>query len=402
MKTGLIISEYNPFHNGHRHQIETFRKESGVSHVVTFMSGNFVQRGTPAIFDKYFRASLAVYGGCDLVLELPPQYAVSSAEFFAKGAILTQKKTHLADAISFGTESGELEDLMLIAETLRDRKEEVDFLIGKHMSSGELYPRAREKALSEILKKNLSDIFLPNNILALEYIRAIIENNVSLEMHTLKRTGLGYHDTFEDHETKDINPSATAIRKLINEEKGFKNHVPENLSHLMENYIKDHRLPSDEKLYDYFSYRLLTDPESILLLDDAGDGLGERILKSRDRLKDFRTTDEFASFIKTKRYAFTRIRRLMLQFAMFLDRTDYDILRKTSPKYVKILAFNDKGAEILKKASETSEIPIIHSLKSVDISITSIDQKASSLYSLIKDDYDRLSDYTHMFSPLKP
>ena len=196
MKITGIITEYNPFHNGHLYHLNTAKKVTNCHGIVCIMSGNFVQRGEPAIIDKWKRTEMALLNGVDLVIELPTFYAVSSAEFFAKGAVDILNNIGVVDNIFFGSECGDINLLYKIAEVLTKEPKEFKLKIKENLKSGVTYAKAREKTLIDILdNEDLNEILSnSNNILGIEYIKAIIKSNSSITPLTMKREGSKYND----------------------------------------------------------------------------------------------------------------------------------------------------------------------------------------------------------------
>ena len=218
MKTAAIIAEYNPFHKGHRYQIEETRKATGADYILVLMSGDFVQRGEPAIYNKYIRTRMALLGGADAVLELPVLYATSSAEFFAEGAVTLLDHMQMVDFLSFGSESGKLEDFLPLAELLNRKEATVLSTVNELLRQGLSYPKARSRAVSllfpEYSSADAAFFSSPNNILALEYCKTLKKLKSSIKPFTLLRKGSGYHDPFLP-EDSSVYPSASALRSLI-------------------------------------------------------------------------------------------------------------------------------------------------------------------------------------------
>lgn len=222
MKSLAIISEYNPCHKGHAYQIEKARELSGSDIIIALMSGNFVQRGIPAVFDKYTRAGLAVLSGADIVIELPTVYATSSAEGFAYYAVDILNRLNTVDYISFGMENDNLSIINEIAKILSDEPENYRILLKKYMSKGFSAPLSREYALSEYLSNTgfRNILGMPNNILALEYIKALHKTASAITPVPVKRIGNGYNDAI----ATTPYPSATSIRNMYknNDTEGIK------------------------------------------------------------------------------------------------------------------------------------------------------------------------------------
>lgn len=392
MKIVGIISEYNPFHKGHAYQIEKTKEDTGATHVVALMSGNFVQRGMPSIIDKYERAEMALLGGADLVLELPAVYALSSAEFFAEGAVRILNALNGINLLSFGSEEGELKDLYTLADFLTKEPDAYKDFLRQELDSGKSYATARNIALKKFLPEvDETIIQSPNNILGIEYLKALIKLNSKIEPYTLKRKGKGYHDLTL---TESHFASATALRKGILEEESIEEYIPIGVFTYLtrlkeENY--NFTIPEDFK--DLLLYRLLTDGAKLKNLPEASEGLDNRVMNHLHLLIE-KSLEEFTDSIKTKRYARTRISRLLFQFLLSFDTEDIETLRRSTPKAVKILALNEKGREILSSLRKDKEIDIIHNFDKKLDPFQSIDQKASHIYALKNKSYDPTRDYT--------
>lgn len=323
-----IICEYNPFHNGHKFHIEQTRKLFGATHIVAVMSGNFVQRGDLAIIDKYKRTETALKNGVDLVIELPVQYSLASAEQFAQGAVYLLDKLGCVNILSFGSECG---DIGLLKETAKAVKEyQQSDELKKTMDKGLTYPLALKKIIKEKYSEKLSDTLnYPNNTLAIEYINAIDKIGSSIEPVTLKRK-TALHDSEILENTNIV--SASQIRRLLFEKKDVSSFTPysdfSNIASLsnIENAVlsKLRTMNRDE----------IADVPNVLM------GLENRIY---DAAREATSLEELFELIKNKRYTLSRIRRIVL--SSFLGITKNDL--KIPPSYVKILGMNNKGKEIL-------------------------------------------------------
>lgn len=218
MKIIGIIAEYNPFHNGHAYQITTIRERTGADFVIVAMSGDFVQRGAPAILDKYARAQMALSCGADLVLELPALWATASAEHFAMAGVTLFEKMGLVDGICFGAETDNLPLLTAIADILADEPEAYRTLLASYLKTGAAFPKARASALADFVamhEMHLTDdlhevLSSPNNILAIEYLKALRRRHSSMTPYLIRREGSGYHDT-----ALAPTASATGIREAL-------------------------------------------------------------------------------------------------------------------------------------------------------------------------------------------
>ena len=333
MKIVSIICEYNPLHLGHKKQIGTIRSLYEDAAVVCLMSGNFVQRGAPAIIDKSIRARAALAAGADLVLELPAEYALSSAEGFAAGGVSILGG--FSDYLCFGAEDADPDALMATARALRSG----DFppLLRAALESGKSFPAARQQAL-EAMGLDASLLTSPNNILAVEYCKAILAQDCRMKPMPIHRGG-DYHDDRPD----DDNPSATALRKLMLSAQEWKRWVPEAAGPLFEN-APLHALEAGERAV-LSKLRTMSDAE-FEAIPYGSEGLWRKFMHAcRSRA----TVEEIIAATKSKRYTRTRIDRMVM--CAFLGLTAED-LRVPAP-YTRILAFNDTGRAVLKEARKS-------------------------------------------------
>ncbi|MFI3115200.1 MAG: nucleotidyltransferase family protein [Clostridia bacterium] len=342
MKNIAIICEYNPFHNGHKLQIDKILEKFGSdTNIICIMSGNFVQRGDFAIFDKHTRAKSAILGGANLILELPLPYAISSAEFFAKGAVYVLNQLNCIDYLCFGSECGDIDTLTDISNHILDPSffEKVQDCMQKGIS----YPNALDEVLNKINVKFSEIIKNPNNTLGIEYIKALNLSKSTIKPITITREKTGYHSDFE---ISDIS-SASYIRK----------NIESDIFHLMpEKSANNIKLASKFSIYNVensiLSHLKRKDSEFFKSIRDCNEGLENKIVSS---LKKVTSLDELYTEIKSKRYTNSRIHRIILNSYLEISKKHTD----TSPKYTKVLAFDDKGRQILKKLKDCSEFAII-------------------------------------------
>lgn len=349
MYVSSLICEYNPFHNGHKFMLDKM-KNNGASHIVACMSGNFMQRGDFAIFDKYSRTRMALMNGADLVIEIPVGFACSGAERFAYGGVYILNAIGCIDEICFGSESGNIDTLKDVCNALTNS--EISEKTKKILKTGITFAAAREKAVCDIFGNKISDILSkPNNILAVEYIKALKKINSNIIPSTITRTGVS-HDS---NKPCDSIASASFIRDLIYTKNNiFFKYIPNNLHNI---YIKQIETLSEydrmKKLSDAFIYKLRTMLiDDFAKLPDISEGLENRIYSS---VQTETNIDDILSSIKCKRYTLARIRRCLLY--AFLGITKKDLLE--NPPYIKILGFNEKGREILRIMRKTAKLPVI-------------------------------------------
>ncbi len=357
MNLAAIISEYNPFHNGHKYHIEKTR-ELGATHVVAVMSPNFVQRGECAIFDKFTRANIAVQNGVDLVIELPSVYSLSCAETFALGAIKILNSIGCVDFLSFGSEIGDL--MPLKKASMLEETQEVKTLIKLKLQSGISFPKARFEALKEVYSNKVVQILeKPNNLLAVEYLKAMRKTKSDFNATTIKRKGA-------EHDGKTLSEnfaSASYIREsLFHSNIISQNFVPCNaFEKYMEEICKKNapiQLKNAEKVIIY-KLRSMNN-EEICKLPDVSEGLENRILSAAS---DCTSLEDLIEQIKNKRYTMARVKRIIC--CAFNDISLE--MQKKSPPYIRVLAFNNKGREILKKMNETATLPFSTSLSKLSI-----------------------------------
>lgn len=353
MKITGIICEYNPFHNGHLYHIKKTR-ENGATHIVAVMSGNYVQRGDTAVMDKFERAKLAVKGGADLVIEIPTVYSLSSAEFYAKGAVYILDSLGCVDEISFGSEAGSISDLKKAAEIADECSGTPE--LEEYLKSGMSYPNAVNTTIysryGKKLSNRISDILAsPNNVLAVEYLKALRHLNSSITPFTIQRKSAA-HDSMT---VLDGISSASYIRKCMTDKNDFSGLVPEYVSQAYLNSCSNGKTADILNLERIIIYKLRTSlPEDLREIPDVGQGLEYRILSAADK----NNLDEILMSIKTKRYTMARIKRILLNMLIDVKKSDLETL----PPYGRILAVTERGRDILSKANETRKIPFATSL----------------------------------------
>lgn len=395
MRAAFVICEYNPFHLGHAHHIKTLKTQCRPDVVVGIMSGNFLQRGTPALLSKFQRAQIALAGGVDLVLEMPLIYATSSAEFFARGGVCIASSFGEGHLLSFGSESGSLEEIITAARLLLENKDSLDPLIRAQLKKGHRYPRAREDAFVQLFGNDLAHGLLdqPNNILALEYAKEHQRRSSPLTLHTIPRQGMGYHEEGED---PTLLPSATALRSALAQGNldALRSGMPEKAFARFQKALNERQRPKGDPLKDLLAMTLAYHPESLLTLAEARDGLGERMLMARGILR-CGTLKDYQAAVATKRYPNTRIQRLILHACLGLASLDYEIERQRDPRYSLILGLNEKGAAFLAHTRGKRSLPIVQSVKDFPREWTAPDVRASECYHALDAAYDPLADFTH-------
>lgn len=349
MQYAGIICEYNPFHSGHAAHIEKTRALLGEdTGVICVMSGNFVQRGEPAIMEKHARAKAAIEGGADLVIELPSIWSVATAERFSLAGVHLLSSMGLPITLSFGSECGDIETLNKVVLCLSS--EEADELIVKKLKSGVSYAAARQLAASELLGDDAEILRKPNNILGIEYLKAIRKLNA---IHLTPMT-FGRVSTEHDGAEMDGLAPASAIRNMILNGEDASRFMPEECEKIYYREAKLGRAPIDYAAFQQFAlFRLRTMPEEFYkLLPDTSEGLWNRLMDAGKTAQSYPAILEAA---KTKRYAMSRIRRMVL-CALLGITSD---MQQGLPPYIRPLAFNKRGRAILHDIKETATLPII-------------------------------------------
>lgn len=366
MKTAGIITEYNPFHNGHKYHIEETRRITGADYVIAVMSGDFCQRGIPAVTDKYLRAKMALLNGADLVLELPVRFSTASAEFFAYGSVAILTKLGVVDALCFGSECSDISLLSEIAEVLSEEPDDYKVILKEALKNGLSFPAARELAFVSLPdfsrhKEMLSDVFSsPNNILGIEYLKALKRQKSSITPCTLLRRGAGYHDL----DAQEGFFSASGIRSLLESHtvtsaEDF--HIPDSVFTLMkESYgISLPVFPDD--FSTLLHYRLLLESaDGFASYQDSSDALSDKIRKN---LPLFRSFSVFADLLKSKEVTHARLYRLLLHILLNLKEDDLHLyMEKDAIDYVRILGFRKSAAPLLSEIKKRSALTLLGKL----------------------------------------
>lgn len=363
MKTVGIIAEYNPFHNGHVYQIRRAKELTGADLCIVVMSGDFVQRGAPAVMDKRLRARIALINGADLVLELPVSYALSSAEYFAGGAVALLGKLGVVDYLCFGSECGDIDLLMTFARQLLHEDKLFKQTLDRNLRSGHSYPQSRNAAIEASaphLTAHINILSSPNNILGIEYCKALLKRDSAIRPCTIRRAGGSYHD-------KSLYAdccSALALREALkcsDTLNGILNQVPACSHALMEEqYLKTYPVFSDD-LSLLMHYRLLSEPSGdFTRYFDIDRELSDRIIKLLPQYRDF---PSFCDLLKTKNRTYTRIARCLLHILLQLCRNDLTrYLAEDLIFYARILGFRESAGPLLNAIKQQTAVPLLSKL----------------------------------------
>ncbi|XEC97065.1 nucleotidyltransferase [Paenibacillus tarimensis] len=406
MRSVGIIVEYNPFHNGHLYHLQQSVKITQADAVVAVMSGHFLQRGEPALLDKWMRTEMALLGGCDLVIELPVAYATQAAEWFAFGAVSLLDATGVVDALCFGSESGELESLLTIAKTLASEPEQFQLLLREALKTGLSYPNAYSAAVKRYMSEqglhNAADYPLakPNNTLGLHYLLALERIHSRIEPYTIVREKAGYNQT--DITDRQI-ASATAIRHKLMSDHSLAQiapFVPQSTLHIMEKAWEAGQGPvSWELFFPKLLHQLASHSASGLSrYHEISEGLEHRLLQALGRL-DRPDFESLLGALKTKRYTRTKLQRSLLAVLLGHLKAELHSDRlQTGIDYIRVLGFTEKGRQLLKRMKQSAKLPVLLSAARPpkQLRFLELDIRATSVYSLAKPDAlprDMFRDY---------
>ncbi len=392
MKAVGIVAEYNPLHNGHVHHMEQARLLAGADAVVAAMSGDYVQRGEPAIMDKWVRTQHALKGGADLVIEIPALFCLGNAGQYAEAGVRLLEATGKVPHIAFGSESGDTESLVRIAETFRDHDNEIQDHIRSLRGNGLSYPAARSLAYAkaraavkgsdpDVDPEILNDISIlekSNDILGIEYIRAMR----SAEPVVILRKGAGYSDRYDEGMPYQ---SSSALRAQAFDGHDVSGFVPSFTAEA----LKECHLtgPDRDGWFDALRYAVLSTDEDVM--EDhpsAGEGLSNLM---KPALESADSWTSFISRIKSKRYTYTRLSRLCMQLLLGITRSKYGI---SEPEYIRVLGFSERGRELLAEIrdEESASLPVIINVNksSGDLSekalkLLELDMHAADIYNLM-------------------
>lgn len=381
MKSVGLVVEYNPFHNGHAYHLSTAKEQAGADVAIAIISGNFLQRGEPALISKWYRTKMALMGGADIIVELPYIYATQNAETFAAGAVSILNAIG-CDSLCFGSENGEISSFYKTFELIDRQKTAFDGNIKKFIKTGVSYPKALALSVKEIIpSKETIDLSMPNNILGFQYIKAIIEQKSRMKPFTIKRKSADYHDEFFSSEQI---ASATSIRKALfseNDKEKIIPFVPSSTYDLLEDYYKNfgvfHRW---EIYYPYLQFRLLQcSPNELGEIYEVEEGIENRLLQAALVSDNFQ---EFMEKVKTKRYTWTRLQRICLHI---LTNTKKDTMRclMKRPGYIRLLGMTVNGTKFLNKQKSHFTLPLISKLSSYKEEDIIPDIKASRIYACV-------------------
>lgn len=378
--TGVVV-EHNPFHNGHLYHIKESRKNTGADVVIAVMSGNFLQRGEPALVDKWSRTKMALQGGVDIVIELPYVFATAQASDFAKGSIALLEAAGCTD-FCFGSEQGSIEPFINTYDLITAQQESYQHSINQFMKTGMSYPKALNEAYADLIKgynQPFVDLSQPNNILGYHYIEAAYHLQASIKPVTIQRIVSGYHD--------DVLPgqsiaSATGIRKVIFNDQGISDLTPllpkASLQNIVEWQSNIGSFGSWQHFYPYLRFQIIRSSiEQLASYAEVTEGI-EYLLKEAAQKSN--TFENFMEVVKSKRYTWTRIQRMLTH--IYTGFTWDDLKQASSPTYLRLLGMTEMGQRYLNEHKKNLSLPLVSRVGAVKDSMLSHDIKATDLYTL--------------------
>lgn len=411
MKIAGVITEYNPFHNGHKYQLEQIKRQTSADYIVVVMSGDFVQRGEPAIIDKYERTRMALLSGADLVLELPSVFAAASAEFFAGGGVSVLKNTGVVDMLCYGVESVDHELTKLVAGVLKNPPAEYSAALARLIQGGMSFPAARSRALCEYFRDTYDnaseklDAFIasPNNILAIEYEKALMDCDIT--GFPLQRIGEGYHSMDSTSEFS----SATAVRGVISTLIDIDKHntitnmqldnswistkfsqlMPPDCADILVNCFLGGHIVFPDAISDLLYYRLISERNvGYEKYSDCTKELSAKIVKNIYKYESF---TQFCNLLKSKNLTYTRISRVLTHILLGIENDDFNICMDNP--YLRILGFKKSSGELMHLLKKRASTPIITKVADAPYELISKDIFAADLYGRLC--HSQQNEFTH-------
>lgn len=376
---GLVV-EYNPLHNGHVYHIQSAQKVSQADCIIAVMSGPFLQRGEPAIIDKFYRAKAALVNGVDIVLELPYPYAVQSSQNFAKGALRTLDEIGVS-SICFGSESGNMTDFTSAYHLFKEKEPLYTETLQQNLKLGISFPEASMLSFEEVgLTTTTMDLSQPNNILGFSYVRTILDHDLSIEPLTIKREQSQYHD---QRITNSI-ASATSIRKKLlatdHLSENVKTTLPtESITQLTQYKSTASLWHSWEAYFPFIHYRVMTmSIDELAHIHGVDEGLEYRI---KETAKDVTSFHQWMNKIKTKRYTWTRLQRIFVHILTNTKKNELVTFEKNeSVPYIRLLGFSNTGRTYLNQYKKKLNVPLFTQFNKKNYDLLKMDERASHAY----------------------
>lgn len=381
MKAVGIVVEYNPFHNGHYYHVTQSKSITNADVVIAVMSGPFLQRGEPALVSKWHRTKMALANGVDLVVELPYVFSTANAPMFAEGAIFLLDSLK-CDVFAFGSEEGKIEPFLNTFNLIEEHFEEYNGLIKKFVSTGISYPQSLYYAYEHLKQKKHQtyiDLSKPNNILGYHYIAAAKKYNLSIQPATIQRVQANYHDSV--NKASSI-ASATGIRRELFQKgtiHAISAYVPQSTFNELAEWQQQYKHFVDwEAFWPLLRYAIMRyRPESLTAFADVSEGIEYALIKHAKQSENF---SQFMSGIKSKRYTWTRLQRMLTH--IFTGITKEELHQFKTPSYIRLLGMTKKGQAYLSEHKKQFELPLISRVAQAKDSMLQIDIRASEIYAL--------------------
>lgn len=378
MKSCGVVVEYNPLHNGHVYHLKKARELSGADTIIAIMSGNFLQRGEPAIVDKWSRAQMALSAGADLVIELPVAFSTQPADYFAKGAVGLLHAMN-CDAICFGSESGESADYKKLAHFLKQHTPTINQRFKENRDPGKTYASQMDQILKELMPEQLVSLSTPNNILGLAYAKENVLYEKPMELYTITRVGSDYHEKELDEQNFS---SATAIRESLVGSKKNKARIEELKLSMPDSSFEQlttHPLVSWENYWPYLKYQIeVQSLEELRTVYQVTEGIEYRL---KEYIQEAESFEQFISLVKNKRVSWTRLQRLCVYILLQLKKEDM-VNELTEPQAIHLLGFNFRGRNYLKEMKKRFSLPLIANVTKKNKNLWTSDIKAGKIYQM--------------------
>ncbi len=362
-----IIAEYNPFHNGHLYHLNKIKKMYPNEEIILVLGGNFTERGTPSIIDKWKKTDIALKAGINLVIELPYTIATESADYFSYGAVTILEKLKV-DKLVFGSETNDIKLLIELVDTELNN-EEFDPLTKIYMKMGENYPTALSKALLDLTGKSIN---LPNDLLGISYIKTIKKNNYKIKPICIKRK-----DNYNNKELEDKISSATSIREALKNNINIDNQIP--------NFVKPYlnNLHFQEDYFKFLKYKIMLE-DDLSIYQTVDEGLGDKIKKE---IVNSTSYDDLINKVKTKRYTYNKINRMLNHILCGFTK---ELAEKTKNiEYIRVLGFDNIGQSYLNKIKKDVDIPVISNFSKNKSSMIQMEFISTAVYASILDEENK-------------
>lgn len=360
MESVGIIAEYNPFHNGHLYHLTKIKEKHPNAVIVLVMSGNFTQRGDTSIIDKWKKTQIALKAGIDLVIELPFPFSTQSADYFSYGSITLLEKLKV-DKVVFGSESDNIKDLEIIADT-QINNPDFDKLVKIYSKFGKNYPTALSLAVKDLTNQ---EITAPNDLLGISYVKTIKQNNYKIVPETIKRT-----NSYHEEELNENISSATAIRKALNNNEDIKNQVPE----ITLDYLKD--LHTIEEYFPLLKYKILTEKD-LSIYNTVDEGIDQKLKKEIINATSYQ---DLINRIKSKRYTYNKLSRMLIHILCNFTKEQKEQFKEIT--YIRLLGFSDKGRKYLNLVKKDLDIPLISKINRNKDPMLEFEIETTKIYSL--------------------